>query len=121
MHSILFYLLTAFVVTISLSNSTVQGSIKNKETQTGISSATVMLLKDSTTLYKTESDSEGNYKIPNVVPGTYRVTTTANGFKPKTINGFLTKSNIICFLNIELEKTESTVKKSKRNSKYKQR
>src|SRR5215475_12727755 len=49
------------------------------------------------------SDTEGRYTIGNVVPGTYNIQISANGFRPKTTTGLLATINTVTRVDVQLE------------------
>lgn len=82
---------------------TIQGKIKDKTNGELLPFVSLVFEEGGIIKYKAETDFDGNYKVASVNPGTYNVKATVTGYKTKQIAGFVVKSNIINFLDIDLD------------------
>lgn len=89
--------------------ATIQGKIKDKANAELLPFVSIVFEQGGIIKYKSETDFDGNFKVSSVSPGTYNVKATVTGYKTKQINGFLAKSNIINFLDIDLEVSDDNV------------
>src|SRR5450631_66989 len=55
------------------------------------------------TRYTTTTNSVGEYRIPNLPPGTYDVTGSANGFAPATVKDLAVRISFAATANIRLK------------------
>lgn len=107
-------LLFSAIVVFSFSASaqglgTIQGKVKDKSNSELLPFVSIVFEQGGMVKYKAETDFDGNYKVASVTPGTYNVKATVTGYKTKQINGFLVKSNIINFMDIDLESSDNVL------------
>lgn len=88
---------------------TIQGKVKDKSNAELLPFVSIVFEQGGIIKNKAETDFDGNYKVSSVAPGTYNVKATVTGYKTKQINGFLVKSNIINFLDIDLESSDNVL------------
>lgn len=69
-----------------------------------IPAASVTVLNTATgTIRKVETDSAGNYEVPNLLPGNYSITIEHNGFQTGVVNGILLQVNQTARYNVTLK------------------
>ena len=68
------------VVTAKPKPGTITGTVSNAKTRAGIANASV----NCGSGYSTKTASKGAYSIPNVTPGSYNCTASANGYRAST-------------------------------------
>ena len=88
---------------------TIQGKVKDKANEELLPFVSIVFEQGGIIKYKAESDFDGNFKVSSVTPGTYNCKATVTGYKTKQINGFVVKSNIINFINIDLESSDNVL------------
>lgn len=85
-----------------LGMATLSGSISDPS-GAGIPGATVDLMSSTEQAsHRLSADSAGKYYIPAIVPGTYQLSVSANGFDSKTITGISLSSGQGSTLNVTL-------------------
>lgn len=103
------FLLTALLLTLlalgAWAQSTTQVSgVVSDPSGAVIPNATVELENVATGLKRLmTTDSSGTYAFPQVVPGTYRITVRANGFRTATVNDVQLLVNTPSTVNVKLE------------------
>jgi hypothetical protein len=84
------------------------GSIQDS-TKAAVSSATVEAANTATNAKtRTRSDSSGEYRFTNLLPGTYELTATADGFAPSSLKGLLVEANKISTVILTLQPGQVT-------------
>jgi hypothetical protein len=99
-------------ITISVNSQglgTIQGKVKDKSNAELLPFVSIVFEQGGIIKHKAETDFDGNFKVSSVTPGVYNVKSTVTGYKTKQINGFLVKSNIINFLDIDLESSDNVL------------
>ncbi len=93
------FLFIIFTLNIFAQTGTLKGKVVDKETGEPLIGANVILRG---TEYRATSDIEGNYKISNILPGSYLLNISYLGYKTITIDNARIIANE-CKLNFELE------------------
>ena len=90
--TILSFLLLATSYSLLAQNGSISGSIieNHKGSKISVPFATVAVIES---MQGTTTNFDGNYKIENIIPGTYKLVASFIGFKDKEVN----TSIIFCF------------------------
>lgn len=88
---------------------TIQGKVKDKSNAELLPFVSIVFEQGGLVKYKAETDFDGEFKVASVTPGTYNVKAAVTGYKTKQINGFVVKSNIINFLDVDLESSDNVL------------
>jgi hypothetical protein len=99
-------LFVSSIFSVAESHYTISGVVIDKTTRAPIPYANVIIWNS---MKGTTTDSTGNFKISNVLPGTYRLQATYIGYATSTTPEFLVINNK-SFETIELEETGATLK-----------
>ncbi len=90
------------------SPGTISGEVINANTSLPIVGATVNVTQGIILIASTQTDSLGNYIVPNLAPGTYVVTASANLFSTST-HGAIVQSNITTIDNFALQENPGQI------------
>ncbi len=119
-----FYLSLIFfisAITVRAQNGMITGIIKDSRTQQSLVLAAVEIIN---TELKTVSDTNGYYILDKIVPGTYTLKISGNGYTPKELYNVIVTSGNINSINIYLDAEEKVLEaaniKAKKKSFVKQ-
>jgi carboxypeptidase family protein/TonB-dependent receptor-like protein len=90
---------------------TIRGTVFDQQ-QNSVPGATVVVTDEATGITReTQTDSAGQYEVPNLRPGTYTVTASLSGFKKVQRTGILLRAATTALADVKLEVggLESTV------------
>jgi large repetitive protein len=80
----------------------IQGTVRDSDTLVGIADATVQVVNSqSVVIATTRTDSNGQYTVGNLLPDSYTLIFSANGYSNETVGAVVT-SNDITFVNANL-------------------
>ena len=96
---ILVFLFLGFTLS---AQSTLEGTIKDKETGNPLDFAYIKLYKGNNLITGTQSDLDGNYLISNIDPGTYDIEASYLGYQSERKRGVILKAGKITRVNFEL-------------------
>jgi hypothetical protein len=83
-------------------NGTLQGTVKDKETQEAIAGAIVTI---EGTSFGAQTDTSGKFKITDMQPGSYDVVVKYIGYKPAELFNIIASNGNANVLSVELEKS----------------
>jgi len=107
MRTLLFLLVLFTSSTFAQNTGSIQGTVKDKNTQETLVGATIQLEK---TTLGVNTDIDGNFKLSNIPVGSYAVKASLVGYKPLTkFNINITSGNAIV-LSFELESSSTDLK-----------
>ncbi|MBK8701110.1 MAG: carboxypeptidase regulatory-like domain-containing protein [Saprospiraceae bacterium] len=86
-----------------LSQTSLEGKVKDKESGEPVLFGTVALYKNGVLTTGVETDLDGNYFFSDIQPGTYDVEVSYVGYKTSRINGVLCKAGQNTRVNIAME------------------
>lgn len=106
-----FYLVVISLLTIHLGTVTAQitqvirGKVLDKETQSTLPGATLLILSESNISTGTLADSEGKFRFPPSPVGRYTLKVSFPGYKPFELSNLILNSGKEMILQIELEES----------------
>ena len=85
-------------------NATIRGQVLDTSGAL-VSNAHVVIVNKNTgtKVYEGNTDSSGGFVAPQVLPGTYKVTSTAKGFKETVIDNLIATVSQVAAINIQME------------------
>lgn len=97
---------------------TIRGTVLDKETQTPIEMATVLVFKDSSLVASAITDSKGQFNCKQVAVGRVRVSISFVGYQKAVLSNIVVTTSKEVILNVELDAAvlqEVTISGQKRN------
>ena len=95
--------LAAFSARAQLTLSTIRGTVTDPTGAVTVGAAVTATNVDNNSVRSTKTNENGDYEIPDLQRGTYRVTVTAPGFKTFNAENILLEANQVRRINAALE------------------